>query len=179
MSPVVPELQTARLQLRAFREEDLDAYHRIIAHPEVHRSLHLKDVSRALAWTQMAKFLGQWQLRSTGHWAVVHRASGALIGRAGLHQPERPGWPGVELGWCLAPEHWGQGYATEAGAAAMAWAFGPRGLSELWSCILPENRRSQKVATRLGFRRDRVEVLPHFPSMPHQIWRRRKDDPLP
>ena len=72
------------------------------------------------------------------------------MGRAGLHRPEQDDWPGVEVGWTLRPDCWGRGYATEAGAASLAYAFGVLGLSEVFSVILPENARSQAVARRLG-----------------------------
>jgi RimJ/RimL family protein N-acetyltransferase len=167
-----PTLATERLILRPFSDNDLGAFTEVLRSPEVRASLHLPDdINREAAWNQMAAWLGQWQLRGTGHWAAELKATGEFLGRAGLHRPERPGWPGVEIGWVLHPRHWGHGYATEAGKAAVDYAFDVLGLPEVFSVILPENGASQAVAKRLGFTLIEERVLSHFPSMPHGIWR--------
>jgi len=172
-----PTLRTERLVLRPFTDDDLPAYTAVLQTPEVRASLHLPDdVGEDDAWAQMALFLGQWELRGTGQWAIEVLASGRFVGRAGLHRPQRQGWPGTEVGWTLHPEVWGSGYATEAGAAAVAYGFDTLGLDELVSNILHENTRSQAVARRLGFTPAEERVLPHFPSLPHVIWRLRRSD---
>jgi RimJ/RimL family protein N-acetyltransferase len=99
----------------------------------------------------MASWLGQGGLRGSGQWALEDKRSGGFIGRAGLHYPERSDWPGIEVGWTLHPDYWGKGYATEAGACSIAYAFVELHASELFSLILSENRRSIWVARRLGF----------------------------
>ena len=118
----------------------------------------------------MALWLGQWELRGTGHWAV-EIDGGPMIGRVGLHRPESPDWPGLEVGWALHPDHWGHGYATEAGARAITYAFEVIGADEVVSVILPENVRSQQVAGRLGLTWSEDRVLSSFPTEPHGIWR--------
>jgi RimJ/RimL family protein N-acetyltransferase len=118
----------------------------------------------------MALWLGQWELRGTGQWAVeIH--GGPMIGRVGLHCPESPDRPGLEVGWALHPDHWGRGYATEAGARAITYAFEVIGVDELVSVILLENVRSQRVASRLGLTWSEDRVLSSFPTEPHGIWR--------
>ena len=167
-----PTLVTERLLLRPFREDDLDAYNAVMTTPEVSRSLHLSDgYSRSDSWYAMAAWLGQWELRGSGQWAVEERSTGELIGRAGLHLPERPDWPGLEVGWVLDPSRWGMGYATEAGARSIAYAFDELGTEQVFSVILPENDRSAAVARRLGFRLVEERVLSSFPLAPHGIWR--------
>ena len=166
-----PTLETDRLVLRPFRDDDLDGYFAVLDSPEVRRSLHLPDnLDRSDAWQQMAWFLGQWELRGTGHWALEEKESGQFVGRAGLHRPERHDWPGVEVGWALHPDCWGRGYATEAGAAAVRYGFDQFEVDKLFSCILPENHRSQAVAKRLGFKFLEERVLAFFPKLPHGIW---------
>lgn len=173
-----PTRETARLVLRPFRESDLDAYTATLQSEPVRASLHLPDtIGRHDAWLQMAAWLGQWELRGTGQWAVEEKATGAFVGRAGLHHPARDDWPGVEVGWVLHPASWGRGYATEAGGAAIAYAFDDLGLDAVCSVILPENTRSIAVAERLGFRLAGERVLSHFPSMPHGIWWLHREDP--
>jgi RimJ/RimL family protein N-acetyltransferase len=80
-----------------------------------------------------------------------------VIGRAGLWNPE--GWPGLEVGWKLAREAWGQGYATEAARAAIEWAWTELRVPGLISVIRPENARSIHVAERLGFAPGREETV--------------------
>jgi RimJ/RimL family protein N-acetyltransferase len=99
----------------------------------------------------MAVWLGQWELRGTGQWAVEERVTGDFLGRAGLHNPPREDWPAVEVGWVLHPNYWGRGYATEAGRRAVQYACAELDVPELFSVILPENARSIALAQRLGF----------------------------
>ncbi len=171
MSPC-PVLVTERLVLRPFEERDLGPYTEVLRSPAVRAALHLPaDIGPAQAWAQMAMWRGQWELRGTGQWALEERSTGDLVGRAGLHRPELPGWPGVEVGWVLHPRHWGMGYATEAGARSISYAFDGLGLGDVWSVILPENERSRAVARRLGFDLVEERVMPHLPEKPHGLWR--------
>jgi RimJ/RimL family protein N-acetyltransferase len=102
-----------------------------------------------MAWRAMAVFLGQWALLGYGMWAIERRSDGRLIGRAGFLNPE--GWPGNELGWLLARDAWGQGFAFEAASAALAFGRRELGLNgELISLIRPDNTRSIRLAERLG-----------------------------
>jgi RimJ/RimL family protein N-acetyltransferase len=167
-----PTIATERLVLRPFREDDVDAYAAVLQTPQVRASLHLPDdVGREQAWLGIAQQLGQWELRGTGQWALEEKATGVFVGRAGMHCPDRPEWPGIEIGWALHPDRWGRGYATEAGAASVEYAFAHHDVDAIYSCILHENTRSQAVARRLGFTPWQERVLSHFPSMPHVIWR--------
>ena len=166
-----PTVETERLVLRPFVETDTDRYFAILDTPQVRASLHIPDdFAREAAWQQMAGWLGQWTLRRSGQWAVELKATGDLIGRCGTHRPERLDWPGLEIGWTFDPAHWGHGYATEAGAAAVDWALAKHDDRELFSCILPENAASQAVARRLGFMLREERVLSFYPSAPHGIW---------
>ncbi len=171
-----PTLETERLVMRPFRDSDLDDYAAMLTTDEVRAALHLPDdLGADQAWESMAVFLGQWALRGTGQWALEERATGTFVGRAGLHNPVRRGWPGTEVGWTLHPDHWGHGYATEAGARARDYAFEHLGLNEVFSLILPTNRRSQAVATRLGFELTGTRVLDFWPDRPHGVWRLGRD----
>ena len=155
---VPPTLQTDRLVLRPFRDDDLDAYAAMCADAEVMRYLGGRSVlSRADAWRQMAMFVGHWQLRGFGMWVVEERASRALVGRVGLHYPE--GWPDRELGWALARPYWGHGFGVEAARAALAHAFDSLGWSRAISMIDPDNHRSIRLAQRLGERHEGDVVL--------------------
>ncbi len=150
MTDTVPRLETERTLMRAWRPADLDAVAAWMADRQVMRFVGGIQ-SRNGAWRSMATYLGHWQLRGYGLWAVQRRSDGRLIGRVGLWNPE--GWPGIEVGWTFARHAWGQGYATECGAASLAWGWDNLpGLDRIISVIDPENRASRRVAERLGMR---------------------------
>jgi RimJ/RimL family protein N-acetyltransferase len=168
----LPTLVTDRLILRPFTESDLDAYFELMTTPEVRSSLRLPETfAPVTAWTGMAMWLGQWELRGSGYWALEERTGGRMVGRVGLHRPPWPDWPGLEVRWTLHPECWGLGYATEAGARAIDFAFEVLGADEVVSVILPENQRSQKVARRLGFELADERILSFSPDLTHGIWK--------
>jgi len=157
---VIPELKTDRLLLRGFRQSDFDAHAAMCADPEVMKHMTGAPLSAADAWRQMAMFAGHWTLRGYGIWAVEECASGAFVGRIGLYFPE--GWPDRELGWALARQYWGQGFATEACSAALRYAFDTLEWDHVISLISPDNVRSAALAKRLGAHAEGVtEVLGH------------------
>ena len=130
----------------------LDAYTAVLQAPEVRASLHLPDdIGREQAWQQMAMWLGQWELRGTGQWALEEKSSGAFVGRAGLHCPERIDWPGVEVGWALHPQHWGKGYATEAVRAMIDHVFSDTDAEAIQSAARVTNPPSRRVLEKCGF----------------------------
>ena len=167
---MIPSLRTERLELRAFRETDLDAFAAICGDPEVMRYIGAGlPLSRTDAWRAMAMYLGHWTLRGYGLWAVVERRTGVLIGRAGLFDPE--GWPGLEVSWLLARSHWGAGLATEAGRAAIAYGFDALGVDALISLIAPGNAASIRVAEKLGERYDRQVTVNGIDALVYRVAR--------
>jgi RimJ/RimL family protein N-acetyltransferase len=135
---------------------DLDACAAIWADPEFTRFIG-GPYDRHDVWHNLTAVAGCWLLEGLGPLAVVERASGQLVGRAGLWT--EPGWPGVEAIWFIGRSWWGKGYATEAGAASIGWAFANLDVAEVTSAIQPANTASVRVAERLGMRRDRIEFL--------------------
>lgn len=155
MDQMPAELSTRRLMLRQFREDDLDAFAALQADPALAR--HVGDGSttdRAESWRLLAVFLGHWQLRGYGQYAVEEAATGALAGRVGLWRPE--GWPGLEIGWMIARDRWGRGYATEGARAVVTAAFHSASIERLISLIRPANTASARVAVKLGATRERT-----------------------
>ncbi len=151
------ELTSERLRLRHFRDDDTDAYARMLADPEAVRFLGHGPLPRHEAWRQMAMLMGHWTLRGFGMWAVEERTRGELVGRVGFHQPE--GWPGFEIGWLVEPSRWGRGYATEAARTCLDWARAHREEERVISLIHPENLASIAVAEKLGERFERRHEL--------------------
>jgi RimJ/RimL family protein N-acetyltransferase len=145
----IPQLDTQRLLLRGFREEDLDAYADMCGNAEVMRYVAAgKPLTREESWRNMAMIVGHWQLRGYGMWAVEERSSGEMIGRIGCWKPE--GWIDFEIGWTIRQAFWGRGFATEAARAAMDYAFEKLERSHVISLIRPQNIASIRVAQKLG-----------------------------
>ena len=142
-------LETDRLVLRMFVDEDLGAYYSICSDPDVMEFIGQgKTMNRLDTWRQIAVMLGHWQLRGYGSWAIEEKTSGKLVGRVGFINPAD--WPGLEIGWALGRSSWGRGYATEAARAALQYGFRTFGFSRVISLIHRENARSIRVSERLG-----------------------------
>lgn len=142
-------LETPRLRLRMFREDDFDSYADMMADPEVMRYLPQGGpLPRPEAWRNMAAVLGHWQLRGFGPWAVEEQASGRLVGRIGPFYPA--GWPGLELIWAIRRQFWGQGFATEGARVALNYLFDQVGDDRVVSLIRPQNAPSIRVAEKIG-----------------------------
>ena len=147
MKPV--QLETERLLLRMWREEtDFEPYAEMCADPDVMRFLGGKVFDRFEAWRSMAFFIGHWQLRGYGPFAVEEKSTGKFAGRIGFLNPV--GWPAFEVGWTLGKQFWGKGYATEAGRRCLDYAFNELDKSHVISLIHPDNKGSIGVAQRLG-----------------------------
>jgi len=177
-----PELRTERLLLRRWRDSDLDPFAAINADPVVMEHFFHGVRTRA----ETADFIGrieqEFERRGFGLWAVEAFGVASFIGFVGLHEAvfEAPFTPAVEVGWRLARAHWGQGYATEAARAAVAFGFEQAGLAEIVSFTNVSNLRSQRVMERIGMTRDPLgnfdhpAVPPGHPIRPHVLYRIRR-----
>jgi len=112
-----------------------------------------------LALKNTSDMLRQWELRGYGQWSVVETMTGQVIGCVGFYHPQRP-WPGVDLGWLIHRARWGHGFATEAATAAVAWAWEKTQIDHIVSLIAPDDRRSIRIATKIGERFERANVDP-------------------
>jgi RimJ/RimL family protein N-acetyltransferase len=149
------ELETARLLLRRWRDDDLDELLRLNRDPRVVRYLTPggRPMSRAETEAQLDRFRRHWQEHGFGIWAAEERASGRLVGRIGLAYHRL--WPAEpEVGWKLDPDVWGRGYATEGGAASLRHAFETLGSARVVSIVQPDNAPSIAVMERLGLSLD-------------------------
>lgn len=145
------EIETARLRLRRWRPDDVDALARIYAEPEVMRYLFPLDGRDGVA-QQIERFESQWERLGFGKWAAEDQASGDLLGRIGLIRHDD--WPldpdNVEVGWTFARSHWGRGLATEGGLASLRFAFETIDIDRVISIIHPDNTASRRVAEKCG-----------------------------
>ena len=150
-----PELRTPRLLLRRWRAADREPFAALNADPRVVEHLG-RPLTRGESDAIIARLEAQFEERGFGLWAVEVPGRAPLIGMVGLSTPafEAPFTPCVEVGWRIAYEHWGEGYATEAARAALSFGFERLGLLEIVSFTVPANLRSRRVMEKLGMRRD-------------------------
>ena len=141
-------LETSRLILRMFCDDDWDAVAEFFGDEECTRYTTGSTQTRWQSWRTLAGYVGHWTLRGYGPYAVTDRATGNTVGIVGLWFPGD--WPEPEVKWALLRRFWGHGYATEAAAAVIAMAKGDLAWRRLISLILPENASSKAVALRLG-----------------------------
>ena len=109
-----------------------------------------------------------FEQRGFGLWAVEVRATRTFIGFTGLNEPsfEAHFTPAVEVGWRLARAAWGEGYATEAAKASLAFGFEEIGLDQIVSFASAENMRSRAVMERIGMTRNPDDDFEH-PGLPN------------
>jgi RimJ/RimL family protein N-acetyltransferase len=141
---------TERLVLRPYEPGDLADLHKVLySDPD---AMALLGGARELVATRAALERSIRQQRNDGYsfWPVIERASGKLVGEAGLF-PLAPGGPDISLGYAFGADHWGQGYATEAASAVLAEAFGPLGLRRVVAITREANKGSRNVLRKLGF----------------------------
>lgn len=169
-----PTLETERLILRVQCLEDFERFAELRADEEASR--HIGGLmTRAAAWRRFLEMPGAWAVQGFAMFSVVEKASGKWIGNIGPWQPD--GWPGTEIGWALHRDAWGKGYALEAAAAAIDWAFANLGWIEVIHSIDLDNVASQKLAQRLGSRnRGRGRLPAPFEDVEIDIWGQTREE---
>jgi RimJ/RimL family protein N-acetyltransferase len=150
-----PAVDTPRLALRGHTVADLDACAAMWADPAVTRHIGGRPASPEETWGRVLRYAGLWALLGYGYWAVHERASGRYAGDVGLGDFRRAMVPPLggapEVGWALAGWAQGQGFATEAVAAALAWADARLAAPRTACLIAPRNAASVRVAVKCGF----------------------------
>jgi RimJ/RimL family protein N-acetyltransferase len=146
-------LRTPRLVVRDWTEDDAPAALAVYGRAEVARWLS-PAVEEVTDLDSMRAILRAWiadtaaSEAAVGHWAVALAATGEVVGGISLH-PLPVEEQDVEIGWQIAPEHWGNGYATEAGAALLERAFA-NDVDEVFALVRPANERAEAAARRVG-----------------------------
>jgi len=154
-SPKDPRLRTTRLVLRRWTDGDREPLAQIHADPEVMR-FRPAPLSRPESDAVIDQTEASFEKNAFGLWAVERIKDGQLLGFTGFGTSEfdAPFCPAVDIGWTLARSAWGHGYATEAAAAAMDYAFDRLWLDEVVAHTTHMNDRSQAVMRRLGMSHD-------------------------
>lgn len=173
------ELRTKRLLLRRWRDADraafaaINADARVMEHFPATLSLEESDA-------RVARIESHFAQHGYGLWAVEIADVAPFAGFIGLcHTPfEAHFTPSVEIGWRLAAENWGRGYAPEGAQAVLTFGFETLGLAEIVSFTVPENLRSRRVMEKLGMQHDPREDFDHpllspgHPLRRHVLYRR-------
>ena len=167
-------LETPRLILRPPRTEDLDAWTEMMLDEPTARYIG-GVMSRPVCWRQLMTMVGAWHAQGFAMFSVIEKSSGRWIGRLGPWQPE--GWPGTEIGWAIARDCWGKGYAVEGAETATTWAFDTLGWPNVIHSIAPANLASQRVAQKLGSRLIGPGKLPApYEDDPIEIWGQSREE---
>jgi RimJ/RimL family protein N-acetyltransferase len=170
-----PMIETERLTLRPWRGTDIEPNTAMLADPASGRFITADGkpiIDAFVGWRNAAIMAGHWMLHGVGMFVVEERQTARYVGRVGPWKP--PGWPGFEIGWGIANDFRGKGYAVEAARAAIDWSFATFEIDRIVHCIDRENVASQAVARRLGAQKDReIDLFGHAADLwvtPRVTW---------
>ena len=135
---MTPTLETERLTLRGFRPGDVECFAGFYA-SEASRFVGGPE-DKVSTWRRISSYAGCWSLRGYGKFVAEEKTSGRAVGIVGPTYPE--GWPEPEIGWTVLPEFEGRGYAAEAAARTISFAYDDLGWTTAMSAIFPGNTRS-------------------------------------
>jgi RimJ/RimL family protein N-acetyltransferase len=162
-----PVIETERLLLRQWQSRDMAPYTAMLSDPGAARFITVDGkpvVDEMTGWRHAVVMAGHWVLHGAGMFVVEEKSSGKFAGRVGPWRP--PGWPGFEIGWGIAREFRGKGFAVEAARASIDWAFAAYDIDRIVHCIDRENIASQNVARRLGASQTReIELFGHVADL--------------
>ena len=144
---MIPELTTARLRMRAPREDDYPVYQAFYTDADASH-FYGGPMTASNAWKQLAMEVGHWYLKGYGMWSLELRSTAEMIGGCGFWWPS--GWPRPELTWWLIPAARGSGFATEASNTAIDYAYQTLGWSAVETHIDDGNKAAHKLVLRLG-----------------------------
>lgn len=146
----IPEIETARLRLRRYTLDDLDAVSVFFSDADVMRYLGTGEaITREASKPHLINLIERyWEEHRFGRWALVYKDRGEVIGHCGFRMLESK----AELVYLLAKRYWGMGLATEAAKACLRYAFEELQLEQIIAATRPENVASRRVLERIGMR---------------------------
>ena len=155
---MMTKLQTDRLLLRFWKEEDLDPFAKLNADPHV-MEYFPSPLSKTESDQMVKRMQAGLEERGFGLWAASEIRTQNFIGFIGLNAVEQSTLPvhfapAIEVGWRLAFDYWGKGYATEGAKAALKYGFQALRLKEVVSFTAAQNKRSRRVMERIGMHHD-------------------------
>lgn len=163
-------LETKRTYLRELTENDYDDLCEILKDPEaMYAYEHAFSDDEARTW--LNKQLNRYQDYGFGLWAVIEKTSGVFLGQAGLTMQDVDGIQELEIGYLFKRKNWNQGYATEVAIACKDYAFNVLKRNRVVTIIRDINYRSQKVAERVGLKREKQFIKHYYKmDMPHYLY---------
>ena len=158
-------IKTKRLILRPWRDEDLEPFAQLNADPRV-MEYFPATLSREESDQMVKRMQGKIEERGWGWWAVEVPGVSSFIGFIGLNNVDRdvyplPFAPTVEVGWRIAYEYWGKGYAPEGALACLKFGFEILELNEIVAFTAVENKRSRSVMEKIGMHYDPKDDFDH------------------
>jgi ribosomal-protein-alanine N-acetyltransferase len=178
-----PTITTPRLTLRPWRQDDLPAFAQMNADPQVMKYM-FKMLDRRQSDEAAEKLAAHFARHGFGKWAIEAPGVAPFVGCVGTAQVsyQTPAAPCVEIGWRMAFDYWGRGYATEAARAALEFGFTKLKLDEIVSFTVPANQSSWMLMERLGMTRSPDEdfnhplVAPDHPLSRHMLFRLKRTE---
>ena len=180
------ELTTRRLRLRSWQPADAEPFAILNADPRTVQYVP-GPLSRRDSDAFLDRIEAHFRAEGFGLWALEVPGVTPFAGFVGLNVPRFAAHfvPCVEIGWRLAPDYWGRGYATEGARAALGFGFDRLQLDQIVSFTVPQNRASRLVMERIGMTRDSADDFDH-PSFPdgdplqqHVLYRITREKVLP
>jgi RimJ/RimL family protein N-acetyltransferase len=147
-------IETSRLLLRGWRDADVVPWQAMCSDPEVMEHLG-PPMTMEDAKAYVARMQGMQAQHGYCFWALEHRSTGTFLGFCGV-KPGAAGTPivdKIEIGWRMARDWWGAGYAREAAQASIGWVWDNLDADTIWAITTPDNDRSQGLMVRLGMTR--------------------------
>ena len=157
----VATLETARLTLRPFREDDVDLLAALMANKDFMR-FSLGVYTREQTQAFLEKLLRWQNAGEPSLFAMILRTNGGLVGWCGFYHQHIDGVDEIEIGYRLHPDYWNQGIATEAATAVRDHAFRDLKLPRVISLIHPENVPSRRVAEKIGMTFEKQTIYRGF-----------------
>lgn len=166
-----PIIQTKRLILRQWHEEDLEPFAQLNANSQV-MEYFPSTLSRQESDQMMKRMQTKIEERGWGWWAVSLAEDGKFIGFIGMNDVDQAIFPAhfapaVEVGWRLDYPFWGKGYATEGALACLKYGFETLNLEEIVAFTAVQNMRSRAVMERIGMHHDSIDDFDH-PKLPKE-----------
>ena len=167
----MPTLQTERLILRSFREEDIDAMAELFANPDFMRFSLGVFTERKQTVAFIEKVMGWDRAGIPSQFAIVPRGEDALIGYCGFFYHPQDGIDDLEIGYRLDPTYWNRGLVTEAAHAVRDHGFRDWKLLRVISLIHPENIPSRRVAEKNRMKVEKQITFRGFPTLVYAMTR--------
>ena len=147
-------LETERLFLRKFNENDIDAVYAMRSDGDLMRFIREPQTDRAEAESWIELVSSRWETEKIGFCAVIEKSSGKFVGWCGLWRLKET--DETEIGYALIKDFRGRGFAVEASEAFLIYGFETLNLKEIVAVARPENRASRRVMERVGMTYDYI-----------------------